>query len=99
MALFVHLQDTVNLIIFFLFLLNVVPFIILIMYLCWYKVLYYTVLCVWETHFSLCITTNCDMHKMLIIKISKFKIKVKVEDNTRFLVLLASGLMFLDFSF
>lgn len=39
------------------------------------------------------------MHKMLIIKISKFKIKVKVEDNTRFLVLLASGLMFLDFSF
>lgn len=69
------------------------------MYLYQYKVLYYTVLCVWETHISLCITTNCDMYKILIIKISKFKIKVKVEDNTRFLVLLTSCLVFLDFSF
>lgn len=69
------------------------------MYLYRHKVLYYAVLCVWETHFSLCITTNCDMYKILIIKISKFKIKGKAEDNTRFLVLLTSGLMFLDFSF
>lgn len=69
------------------------------MYLCWHKVLYYTVLRVWETRFSLCVTANCDMYKILIIKISKFKIKVKVEDNTRFLGLLTSGLMFLDFSF
>lgn len=68
------------------------------MYLYQYKVLYYTVLCVWETHFSLC-RTNCDIYNILIINISKFKIKVKVEDNARFLVLLTSGLMFLDSSF
>jgi hypothetical protein len=45
-ASFVNLQNIVNLIIFFLFLSNGVPFIILIVfYLYWYKVLYYAVLC------------------------------------------------------
>lgn len=93
-TLVVHLQDAVNLIILFLFLLNVVPFIILIMCLYRYKVSHYTVLCVWETHFSLCITTNCDMYKILIIKISKFKIKGKLRTILDFLCYLQVALCF-----